>query len=341
MGTTATTIWGVHAGRFGEADPLFKRGRVALGWHDIDDLATIPANRDAFKERVRAAYPHDKPGAIPVAAGQLFRFVHEATVGDLVIWRSKSDRFIHIGRITDPYRYDPAESAAYPHQRQTEWLHAVQPSQVSQGALYEIGSAMSWFSVRNYADEWRAMLGGGAPVKRGPIDDEVDATVPAVAEGIEQTTRDFILKELSRQLKGHPLSWFVAHLLERMGYRMRVSPEGPDGGVDIVAHRDELGFEPPIVRVQVKSGSGSIGQPDVSSLLGTLAHGEFGLLVTLGTFTAPARAFARSKPNLRLVDVDALVELVLAHYETFDSRYKGLLPLKRVYVPDPDLGGHE
>ena len=26
---------------------------------------------------------------------------------------------------------------------------------------------------------------------------------------------------------------------------------------------------------------------------------------------------------------------VLQHYEEFDSRYKGLLPLKRVYVPEP------
>lgn len=38
-----------------------------------------------------------------------------------------------------------------------------------------------------------------------------------------------------------------------MEYRTRVSPEGPDGGVDIIAHKDELGFEPPIIKVQVKS----------------------------------------------------------------------------------------
>jgi hypothetical protein len=27
--------------------------------------------------------------------------------------------------------------------------------------------------------------------------------------------------------------------------------------------------------------------------------------------------------------------LVLQHYEQFDSKYKGLIPLKRVYVPAP------
>jgi hypothetical protein len=45
--------------------------------------------------------------------------------------------------------------------------------------------------------------------------------------------------------------------------------------------------------------------------------------------------FAQSKSNLRLIDGEELVALILQHYEQFDSRYKGLLPLKRVYVPEP------
>lgn len=120
-----------------------------------------------------------------------------------------------------------------------------------------------------------------------------------------------------------------------MGYRTRLSPEGPDAGVDIIAHRDELGLEPPIIKVQVKSSEGSIGDPMVSQLYGKVAAGEHGLFVTLGTFTSQARAFERSKGNLRLIGAEELVELILEHYEQFDSRYKGLLPLKRVYVPEP------
>jgi restriction system protein len=110
--------------------------------------------------------------------------------------------------------------------------------------------------------------------------------------------------------------------------------EGPDGGVDIVAHKDELGFEPPIVKVQVKSTTGSVGDPEVSSLYGKVANGEFGLLVTLGTFTSKATSFAKSKSNLRLIDGEELVRLIYHHYDQFDSRYKGLLPLRRVYVPE-------
>jgi restriction system protein len=44
--------------------------------------------------------------------------------------------------------------------------------------------------------------------------------------------------------------------------------------------------------------------------------------------------FAKSKSNLRLIDGNELVDLVLQHYDQFDSRYKGLLPLKRAYIPE-------
>ena len=145
-----------------------------------------------------------------------------------------------------------------------------------------------------------------------------------------------MLKKLAQVLKGHPFAESVAHLLGAMGYRSRVSSEGPDGGVDIIAHKDEPGFEPPIIKVQVKSTEGSVGEPVVSALYGkVVAAGEYGLLVTLGTITAQARTFARGKSNLRLIDGEELVDLVLQHYEQFDSKYKGLIPLKRVYVPAP------
>jgi restriction system protein len=71
-------------------------------------------------------------------------------------------------------------------------------------------------------------------------------------------------------------------------------------------------------------------------LAGTLRAGEYGLLVTLGTFSTQARSIASTHNNLRLIDGNALVDLILSHYEQFDPRYKGLLPLKRVYVPDLD-----
>lgn len=325
------TIWGLHAGRTGDADSLFlKKNLVAVGWQEMGDLSELTPTQDAFKVAVSEAYSDAKSGAIPNYAGQLLRFAHTIQLGDLVLYPSKRDRHVHFGRIKGEYRYDPSFESGYPHLRPVEWLKSLPRTTFSQGALYEIGAAMGLFQVKNYAEEFRVALEGQTASPPSGKDDE---TVAPVAEDIEENTRDFILKALSQELKGHPLSYFVAHLLNTMGYRTRVSPEGPDGGIDIIAHRDELGFEPPIIKVQVKSSEGKIGQPIVAALNGSVGGNEHGLLVTLGGFTLQAVNFARNNSNLRLVDGEELVDLILAHYEQFDPQYKGILPLKKVYIP--------
>ena len=328
--TPERTIWGIHAGKTGDADTQFKKDNcIAIGWEEMGDLSKLSVDRGAFKAKVREVYPAIKDGAVANYAGHLFRFVHEMKPGDYVAYPSKRDRQIHLGQIEGGYRYDPKLAAGYPNVRSVKWKRSLARSNYSQGALYEIGSAMSLFMVRNYADEHFAALEG----KAAPVPVAEDQTIATVAADIGETTFDFVIKRLAQETKGHPFAHFVGHLLGTMGYKTRVSPPGSDGGVDIVAHKDELGFEPPIIKVQCKSSEGTVGDPEVSSLYGKVDKSEFGLFVTLGSFSPKAAAFARSKSNLRLIDGEELVALVFEHYEQFDSRYKGLLPLRRVYVP--------
>jgi len=324
-------MWGIHAGRTGAAKDLFlKKKRVAIGWSEMGDLSRLNPNREAFKEVLAETYPNARKGAIPINAGVLFRFVHEIQVGDLVIYPSKDDRMVHIGRIIGPYKYDPEISSQYPNQRSAKWLDSFPRTKFSQGALYEIGSAVTLFQVKSYSDEFVSVLEG----KTVPISPGEDETIPFVIEDIKQTTNDFIIKTLSQELKGHPFAEFVAHLLEKIGYHTRVSPPGPDRGIDIIAHKDELGFEPPIIKVQVKSSDSNIGRPEVSQLFGSIGEKEFGLFIALSGFTSQAISFAASKTNLRLIDGDGFIKLILTYYEKLDSRYKGILPLKQVYIPE-------
>jgi restriction system protein len=338
MSKETATIWGLHAGKTGDADTLFlKRNLIAIGWGEMGDLGAIRPEREDFKQKLAETYPNAKPGAIPTNAGQLYRFVHEMKPRDLIVYPSKRTRQIHIGEVVGAYKHDRKQNDDYPNRRQVKWLRALPRTRFTQGALYEIGSAMALFQVKNYANEFRAALEGKQVTT--PVTN--DETVIAVAENIEENTRDCILKRLALELKGHPFANFVGHLLQTMGYRTRISPEGTDGGVDIIAHKDELGFEPPIIKVQAKSTEGSVGDPVVSALYGKVERDEYGLVVTVGSFTPQAKSFARNKSNLRLIDGDELVSLILQHYEQFDSSYKGLLPLKRVYVPEPvDVDDH-
>lgn len=323
-------IWGVHEGD-GRAsfNPSSESGSVGVDWAEIGDLTMIDPSREAFRDVVGRTYLDASDGAKNLWAGHLYRFAHLVKPGDLVVYPVKRDRQILIGEVAGPYLYNPEPGTNQPHQHAIRWLRTVPRTRFTQGALYEIGSPITLFKIKNYASEVRSALLDGAPTASAPE----DPTVQAVAEEIEQSTRDFVLKQLGRELRGHPFAHFVATLLEAMGYRTRISPAGIDGGVDIIAHRDELGFEPPIIKVQVKSTEGAIGDPVVSQLYGKVGYGEFGLFVTLGTYTTQARAFAKNTSNLRLLDGDDVVELVLEHYEALDSRYRGLLPLKRVYIP--------
>ena len=49
-------VWGIHAGRTGDADSLFlKDNVVAVGWHEMGDLSKIPCDREAYKLAVAKA----------------------------------------------------------------------------------------------------------------------------------------------------------------------------------------------------------------------------------------------------------------------------------------------
>jgi len=327
------TVWGIHAGRSSEAEHVFlEQKKVALGWSEMKDLKLISADRETFKKKIAENYPADKPGSWPISAGLLYRFVYELKIGDIVIYPSKMDKKIHIGEITGDYQYQTEGANGFVHQRTVKWLKILDRISFSQAALYEIGSAMSFFQVKNFADEFLAKLTHGvteisvAEVDSGPN-----------ADDIEQITKDYILKTLSTNLKGFPLEEFIAHLLEKMGFRARVSQHGGDEGIDIIAHKDELGFEPPIIKVQVKSRNDSVKQDEVAALFGRLAGStEVGLFVTLNGYAKQAISFARGKQNLRLIDGNDLVDLIFEHYDEFDAKYKGILPLRRVYIPDPE-----
>ena len=319
-------IWGIHT--YDEA--LFlKDDKMAIGWKEIGNLREISANREDFKKKYVQVYPDASKGAVATCAGMLYRFCHEVQIGDYVVYPSKSDRMINIGEITGDYEFVP-DAHEYVQQRNVKWLKHIPRTSFSQGALYEIGSALSFFAVKNYADEFLSALDKGFK-KHAAANDE-DDTVGATAEDIIESTKDFILKELSRNLKGYALEEFVADLLRAMGYRTTVSPQGGDSGIDITAYKDEL---PPRILVQVKSQDSDIKETTIQSLKGAMREGDYGLFVTLSNYTKNAQKYLESTPIIRGINGTELVDLILKYYEDLDIKYKKMIPLKMVYIPIP------
>jgi restriction system protein len=147
-----------------------------------------------------------------------------------------------------------------------------------------------------------------------------------------QETEDYLLRAWHRT--GTTFERVVAAVLEAMGYTATVTRACGDHGVDVIAHPDALGLEAPFIKVQVKSGTSSAGEPEVSQLLGSIESGEKGIFVSLGGFTSQALSKARNNSTrITLIDAARFVKLFLDHYETLDPTWRGKFPLGRVYVP--------
>lgn len=331
-------LWVVHIGNNDRIALRAKEeGFVCIGWTEIGDLSYYNT-REKMRAAMEKAYPNWKPRTISASYGQPFRFAHEMETEDPIVFPIRPTGEIAIGRISGPYKYakeDPdLKENDYFNIRPVQWLKFVSRTEFSQPALHSFGSFMSVSSSNDYLDEVIAVLKGESWVSSNVVGDE---SAEEETEGISlyetatQETEDYLLKAWQR--RGSHFEEVVAAVFEAIGYTTCVTPETGDHGIDIIAHPDPLGLEKPFVKVQVKSGTGSVGEPEINQLKGCLNYGEHGIFVSLGRYVSNAQSIARANPNLTLIDGKRFVELFLQFYDKLDPTWRAKYPLKRVFVP--------
>lgn len=337
---SGSTLWVVHIGK-DDRIPLRARdeGFICIGWTTIGDLSQFPT-REKMKTAMSKAFPTWKPGKINSSYGQVFRFAHEMKIGDPVVFPIKQSREIAIGRIKSDYRFKPPgdelHERDYANVRDVDWLRIVPRTVFSKAALHSFGSFSSVSTSDDFLEEVIAVLKSEPSEKKPPpVADDVPGDEEEddldLFETATQETEDYLLKAWHRT--GTSFEYVVAAVLEAIGYTATVTSASKDHGVDVIAHPDPLGLEQPFVKVQAKSGTGAIGEPLVSQLIGSLHDREKGIFVSLGGFTAEARSKARNSGKVSLIDAKQFVSLFLDHYEKLDPSWQAKFPLGRVYVP--------
>lgn len=255
-----TNMWGVHNDTL--TTELVEGGFVSIGWDDLGDLRTIGSSREEIKAALAPVYPDRKPQAIAGWAGILTRFRDEMQVGDIVVVPYKRDSTINIGVVSGLYEF-VADAPTHRHRRPVTWKKIGLPRTVfSQPALYEIGSFLTVFGIRKHDGEFRAALASAdTSVEAVSLVVEVAAETTSADEStdeprasrIERHTRDFVLEKLHKGLSHQKFEEFTADLLRALGYQARVTSYTQDGGVDVIAHRDPLGVEPPLIKGPVQA----------------------------------------------------------------------------------------
>ncbi|MCL1820021.1 MAG: restriction endonuclease [Oscillospiraceae bacterium] len=335
-------LWVCRAGRIGEYETKFiEDNAVYCTWHELDwDMLKFD-DREQFKEEVRKTYPDKSEGGINNTTGQLWAFSHSMKTNDLIATPSKIKSVIHFGEITSDYKYNEA-NGIYSHARSVKWLKEIPRSSFDKDLLFSFGGATTIFSItrkKPYAEELVRKMLGISVLPTSKTSEEFPVDIDDLPEDvdIEETALQEISDRLIAKFKGHGLAKVIAAILEAKGYTTFVSPPGPDNGVDILASQGSLGFDPPRICVQVKSGDSPLERTTLDQLIGAMSNhkADYGMLVSWGGFKSTIQKEEASQFfKVRLWTHREIVREFLHHYENLPEDIREVIPLKRIWIID-------
>ncbi len=331
-------VWLVRAGKHGENEQsAIENKLVTIGWNELSDLSPFQS-REALTDLFVQAHPNDSKPKVSNEVGQIWAFRGRIEEGDLVVLPLKTQSAIAIGRVAGPYNYRTDLGDSVHHTRSVEWLKTDLPrTTFDQDILHSFGAFMTVCQIsRNNAEERiRAIIGGKSHPGGGSKSDDEPEDETESSLDIEQAAKDQILNHIQSKFAGHALARIVDAVLQAEGYLTRVSPPGPDGGVDILAGTGPMGFGEPRLCVQVKSSSSPADVNILRGLQGILQnfHADQGLLVCWGGFKTSVLQEARqSFFTIRLWDSGDLLAAILRNHDKFPDELQAELPLKRIWA---------
>ena len=335
--------WVVRAGKDGEnEDFALEKDVVVIGWDDLGDLSNIKG-RDEVREMLRAAGSYDD-NRLANYTGQIFRFARKIAVGDLVVLPCKTTGTLAVGRCSGGYGYQPNNPPGARHVRPVNWLRTEQPRHsLAKDLLHTIGSLLTVFELkRNSAvDRLNEFVRTGQDPELAASSDgespdlDLDSIDAEGAVDVEQLAADRIEAHVAEKFKGHKLARLVEAVLEAEGYVTRLSPPGPDGGVDVLVGSGPLGLQEPKIVVQVKSGKALVDAPTMRNLQGAARNfgADTALYVAWSGFTRGARQEATNQWfQLRIWDSGALIDKITENYDRLPKEIQADLPLKQIWV---------
>lgn len=332
-------VWVLKGGKAGEREQrMLDHGCVAVGWEELGDLSGI-RDRESLDALYRSTYPDAPEGRVPNHVGQLIRFAHQTSQGDLVVVPLKTSATIAIGEITGEYQFRDDLGHDMAHTLPVKWLRTELPrGTVDQDLLHTFGTLLTFSRAErnNAEDRIRRMVSA-----QGRSPTSSTTTLADVIEDngnlqdIEVQARDQVLGYIGRKFRGHDLARLVDAVLMARGLFTRQMPPGPDGGADILAGSGPMGFDAPRLCVQVKSSDSPADVKVYRELKGTMQSfgADQGLLVSWGGFKDTVRRETQADFfRVRLWDAGDLVNAILARYEELPEEIQAELPLKRIWT---------
>lgn len=326
----------------GDENYALDHGVAILGFLEYPSLAKA-SDYDSILDLIKTAAPDQKPRAAVNHARQLWAFALKMKEGDIVVLPRKLTSQVALGVVKGSYQY--VKVGGIPrHTRRVDWIRPDVPRSVfSQDLLSSFGAFMTVCSItRNSAEERVAAILKGRPDPgptslsgKVPDSETIVDDAESVGHDLALAAHDQIVEHIQNRFRKHELANLVDAVLIADGWTTKLSPPGPDGGVDIFAGRGPFGLDAPRLCVQVKSQATPVDVTVYRTLQGSMQSykAEQGLLVSWGGFNKAVLSEARQGHFLvRLWESRDLVTAIYRTYENLPPEIQAELPLKRVWM---------
>ena len=296
---------------YGRYTDVFRNNNyIGIGW--FDEINPIQekwdlTDKDFLKEKYREKYKEDVNMRVNQNVGQIYRFINDLKIGDIVISPYNTNELL-IGKITGDLYFENDNSSPYPWRKKMEWIKdKVNRHSFSQPVQNTLKATLTCFEVKQKQEIFENL---GFEVDKSKIRKEIKFDTKSVYE---------LIKNKFLQLDPTEFELLVSYLLRTLGFEpTQETGKVGDGGIDFEGVLDVNGIASINLQVQVKRyEKSSIGELEIRSFRGALKEDFQGCFITLSKFQKKAieSSSKNGYKNIQLIDGMKFIELFIQQYD--------------------------
>jgi restriction system protein len=289
-------------------DTFEKEGYIGIGWFSHNPIDWDLSNKDFLKERYREKFPDNPNMRVNQNVGQIYRFVNEMSVGDLVI-SPYVDNQLLVGVIESELYFKEDKTSPYQWRKNVNWFkEKIDRHTLSVPLQNTLRSSLTCFKVSS-SDEILVELG---------LLRKTDVTPYSTRDNSPLSNFELIRKRFL-ELDATEFEYLVSFMLRTLGFEptQEIGKVG-DGGIDFEGVLDVSGIASINLQVQVKRyDKGVIGEKEIRNFRGALKKDFQGCFITLSSFNKKAieSASDKEREEIQLIDGNRFTEVFIEQYE--------------------------
>ncbi len=275
---------------------------VAIGW--FDQLIDKSFSREQIKDLYRKVYHKDSNMRVNQNAGQVYRFINDIKIDDIVITPYSDNRLL-VGKVTSDVYYEKDTTSHYYLRKKVEWFTETLDRQILSIPLQNtLRSSLTVYTLAN----------GNEILKY------YNLTSNAKQKEIHEFNIHETIKRKLLDLDGFEFETLVSYLLQTIGFEKTDEKQGgvADGGIDFEGVLSIYGMAAINLQVQVKRyESNSIKWKDIAAFRGAMKKDYQGCFITLSKFDKKAIENAQDKDKvaINLIDGNKLIDIFISQYD--------------------------